>query len=391
MASPVAATITATGISAPTYPQILAYLISQFQSIFGFDAYTGNDSQDGQWIAINAQAISDCNAAVIAAYNSFSPATAQGAGLASNVKINGLKVIAGSFSTASVTIVGQANITITNGQAQDTSGNFWALPPTVTIPGAGTITVTAVCTTLGAITAAAHAINAIATPTLGWQSVDNAAQAVPGVGVETDAALRVRQSQSTALPSVGIFDGIAASIRQVPGVTRVTPYENKGSTTDGNGIPANTVCFVVECPSTVQTAVAQAIASKMPPGTGTFGNVSIAVTSPKGTVSVINQQTATESTFTASIQVHTLTGWASSTIALIQAAVNAYLSSLPIGGTVNVAAVTAAAQLLGTTQAVTYLVKTVQINKNAGAYQSTDITLAFSEAATPGTTVVTTV
>jgi hypothetical protein len=389
--SPVAATISTTGISAPTYPQILAYFVTQFQAIYGADSYLGNDSQDGQWIAINAQAISDCNAAVIAAYNSFSPTTGQGNGLSSNVKINGLARIAGSFSTASVTIVGQANITITNGQAQDTSGNFWALPPTVTIPNGGTITVTAVCTTLGAITAAAHAINAIATPQLGWQSVDNAAQAVPGVGVETDAALRVRQSNSVALPSVTVFAGIVAAIQQVAGVTRVTPYENNTNSTNGNGIPATTLCFVVECPSTVQLAVAQAIASKMPPGTPTYGNVANNITDTAGVTRTINQQTATESTFTASIQVHTLTGWASSTIALIQTAVNAYFSAIAIGGTVNVAAVSAAAQLLGTTQTVTYLVKTVQINKNAGAYQSTDIALAFSEAATPGTTVVTTV
>jgi uncharacterized phage protein gp47/JayE len=389
--SPVAATISATGISAPTYPQILAYLVTQFQAIFGSDSYLGADSQDGQWIAINAQAISDCNAAVVAAYNSFSPTTGQGNGLSSNVKINGLSRIAGSYSTATLTIVGQASTVIANGLAQDASGNTWALPPSVTIPVGGTINVTAACTSIGAITAAANAINQIATPTQGWQTVNNAAQAVPGNGVETDAALRVRQAVSVALPSVTVFSGIIAAIQQVPGVTRTTAYENNTNSTNANGIPANTLCFVVECPAATQAAVAQAIASKMPPGIATYGNVATVITDTAGTTRTVNQQTPTESTFTATIQVHTLNGWASSTVALIQAAVSAYFTSVPIGGVVNVAAVTAAAQLLGSLQAPTYLVKTVQINKNAGAYQGTDITLTFAEAATPGTTVVTTV
>lgn len=389
MTSPVAATISATGISAPTYAQILAYFISQFQAIYGADAYLGNDSQDGQWIGIIAQAVSDCNAAVIAAYNSFSPTTGQGNGLSSNVKLNGLLRITGSFSTAALTLVGQANTIVTNGQAQDQNGNLWNLPSPTTIPNSGTITVTATCATIGNIAASANTINLIATPQLGWQSVNNATAATPGGAVETDSALRQRQAISVALPSVTVFAGIIAAIQQVAGVTRIAAYENNTNATNSNGIPANTLCFVVECPATVQLAVAQAIASKMPPGIATFGNVPNTITDTAGTTRLINQQSPTESVMGAVLSIHTLNGWASSTIALIQAAVNAYFLSVPIGGVVNVAALTTAAQLIGTTQAPTYLVKSVQINKNAGANQSTDLSLAFSEAASVTGNVVT--
>lgn len=388
MASPVAATVGPTGISAPTYAQVLAYYVSKFQAIYGADSYLGNDSQDGQWIGINSKAVSDLNAALIAVYNSFSPTTGVGNGLSSNVKINGLSRIPGSYSTAQLTVVGQANTTITNGLAQDTSGNLWALPASVTIPNAGTITVAVTCTVLGAITAAAHAINQIATPTLGWQSVDNAAQATPGTGVETDAALRVRQSASVALPSTNVFDGIVASIRQITGVTRVTAYENNSNSTDGNGIPAGSSCFVVECPTGIQTTVAQAIALKLPPGGKTYGNVSTTVTSAAGTVRIINQQTTTAATFTAVVNVHTLNGWASSTVNLILAAVSAYFSAVPIGGVVNVASVIGAAQLQGTSQAPTFIVKSVTVAKNGGSPQSTDFTLGFSESCNPGVSTV---
>lgn len=389
MTSPVAATVSATGISAPNFANVYAYLVSQFQSIYGADSYLGNDSADGQWIGIIANAINDCNNAAIAVYNSFSPTTAQGNGLSSNVKINGLTRIAGSFSTAILTVVGVAGTVITNGQAQDTNGNIWALPSPTTIPNAGTINVTATCTTLGAITAGSNAINSIATPILGWQTVNNSSSAVPGNPVETDAQLRARQAVSVALPSNTIFVGILAALEQVAGVTRVAGYENNTNSTNGNGIPANTLCFVVE--NGAQNAIANAIASKMPPGTPTYGNVSTTIADTAGTTRTINYQTPTESTITASINVHTLNGWASSTASLITAAVSAYFSSVAIGGVVNVAAATAAALLSGTSYAPTFLVKSLQINKNGGAYQGTDITLGFSEAATPGTSVVNTV
>ena len=83
MTSPTAASITDTGITAPTFAEIYSYLVGQYQGIFGADIYITPDSQDGQFLAIIAAAINDSNAAAIAIYNSFSPATAQGQALSS--------------------------------------------------------------------------------------------------------------------------------------------------------------------------------------------------------------------------------------------------------------------------------------------------------------------
>jgi uncharacterized phage protein gp47/JayE len=392
MVSPVAATVSSSGITAPTFAAVFSYLVAQFKAIYGADAYLGNDSQDGQWIGVIAQAISDANSAAVAVYNAFSPTTAQGAGLSSNVKINGLTRLLGSFSTVTLTIVGVAGTVITNGLAKDANGNTWALPPSVTIQQAGTINVTATCTVLGAVSASISTINVIQTPVYGWQTVNNASAAVAGQAVETDAALRVRQAVSTSLPSVTIFDGIIAALQQVTGVTRVAAYENNTSSTDSNGMPANSLGFVVEGgPNDNGLAIATAIAAHISPGVTTYrtgAGASGSITDAAGTTRVINFMTPIESTITASIGVHTLTWWSSSTQVLILAAVSAYLAALPIGQPVNVAAVTAAALLQGTIYAPSFLVKTVQINKNAGSYQSTDLTLAFNEAATPGTSLI---
>lgn len=390
MTSPVAATVGPAGISAPNFATIFNYLVTQFQAIYGVDSYLGNDSQDGQLLGTFAQAISDCNSAAVAVYNSFSPTTAVGNGLSSNIKINGLTRIVGSFSTAVLTAVGVANTTLNNAQAQDSSGNVWALPATVTIPSSGTVNVTAICTTLGAIAAAPNTINVIGTPILNWQTVNNSGAAVPGNPVETDAAVRVRQANSVALPSVSVFVGIEASIAQVLGVSRVTAYENNTASVNGIGLNPNTLCFVVEGGTTA--AIGNAIALKIPPGIGTFGNVGFTYVDPLGTSRVISYQTPNPtSTAAAIITVHTLTGWASSTAAVIIQAVATYIDTVPIGGVVNVASVTSAALLLGTALASTFLIKSVQINKNGGGGQSTDLVLAAFESVSAGISTVTTV
>lgn len=330
MASSTAPVITATGISAPTYAEVLDFLKTQYQSIYGADVYLGSDSQDGQFLGVIALAISDANAATIAAYLSFSPATAQGAGLSSNVKINGIKRSSSSFSTCDVLLVGQAGTGITNGVAEDQSGNKWALPASVTIPPAGQITVTATCATAGAITASPGQINKIATPTLGWQSVNNSASAAPGAPVETDSALRQRQQVSVALPSRTVLEGTTGAVANLTGVTRLATYENDTNSTDANGIPAHSISLVVEGGDAA--AIAQAIADKKTPGTGTYGTTSQTVTDIYGRPLSIRFYRPTYQALTVALTLKALAGYSSVTGVAVQQAVADYINGVDIGG-----------------------------------------------------------
>lgn len=97
-----APTISAAGIDAPDFAQILAVLNERVREIFGDDIYIEPDSQDGQLLGVYSLALSDLNAAAVAVYNAFSPATAQGNGLSSVVKINGLRRKLPSRSQAEV-------------------------------------------------------------------------------------------------------------------------------------------------------------------------------------------------------------------------------------------------------------------------------------------------
>jgi uncharacterized phage protein gp47/JayE len=333
MSSPVlptlACTISSTGISAPSFSDILGSLQSSFQSIYGSDIYIEPDSADGQWLAVLAQMVNDGNQADIATYNGYSPAFAQGAALSSQVKINGLRRDASSNSTAVVTLVGQVGTPINNGVVQDTNQNLWNLPASVVIPVSGTIDVTATAQQQGAITAIAGSINEINTPTRGWQSVTNAAPATPGDPVETDAQLRQRQAVSTSLPAQTPLQAIIANVAETPGIGRNKIYENQGSATDSNGLPGHSIAVVAEGGDI--TTIAQTIEAKKSPGTDTFGTTSVTVNDPAGVPITISFFELTEVGIMVQAKIVPLTGFVSTTFTLITNALVAYLSSFDIG------------------------------------------------------------
>jgi len=208
--SGIACSITSAGISAPSYAFILSYLQAQYQAIYGSDVVLTSDTQDGQWLAILATAFNDVNAATIAAYNNQSPATAQGAGLSSVIKINGLTREVPTNSTMPVAIGGTFPTTITNGVVVDSNNYAWNLPATVDIPSGGTVTVTAICQTPGAIAAAPQTLR-IQNPQRGWQTAANATGA----------------SQFGFLNSGGVksFFGLGASEAQPPQIKVFEPEQ----------------------------------------------------------------------------------------------------------------------------------------------------------------------
>ncbi|SEI99156.1 Uncharacterized phage protein gp47/JayE [Azotobacter beijerinckii] len=381
MASPTAPTIDASGISAPSYAEVLNYLQQQYRSIYGADTYLGNDSQDGQFVSLIALAISDANAAFIAAYNSFSPNTAQGNGLSSNVKINGIRRGVSTSSQVDLDVVGQAGTVITGGIARDVNGKNWLLPETVTIPPAGVITVTATCATTGEVSASVGQVSIIATPTRGWQSVTNASTAEPGAPVETDSALRQRQKFSVALPSRTVLEGTTGAVESLTGVTRVATYENDTKITDANGIPENSISLVVEGGDVAD--IAQAIANKKTPGTGTYGTTAQQVIDIYGRPVTIRLFRPTYQAMTVAIALKALAGYSSVVGTAVQQAVSDYINSVLIGGGLSGSvewadAITAANSV---PNSGTFKLTSLVISGPGGS-GSPDVVLAFNQAAT---------
>lgn len=271
--------IDASGLHIPTYTDIRDDLIARAQAIYGSDIYLENDSMDYQLISAFALKTSDTLQAVQLAYNNRSPATAVGAGLASLVKLNGLRPKAASYSTCpGIVLTGDPGAVIVNLIAGDVNGYNWTLPATVTLDESGSATVSGECQTLGAIAAAPGTITKVGTPQKGWTSVSNTAAAIPGQPVETDPKLKARQAISTELPSQTLLGGTVAGVTSVPGVTRLAPYENDTNITDVNGLVSHSIALVVE--GGVDEDIAAQIYARKGMGGGTQGTTTVNVTDP---------------------------------------------------------------------------------------------------------------
>ncbi|HAU75916.1 MAG TPA: hypothetical protein DCW88_10410 [Agrobacterium sp.] len=367
------------GISVPAYTDVLTYLKSAYQGIYGSDVYLEPDSLDGQFVALLALAITDANNMAASVYNAFSPSTAQGVGLSSVVKINGIARNIASNSTVDVALIGVAGTTVTNGIVSDDAGNNWSLPASVVIPPSGTITVTAVCQTIGAVTAAIGAVSTIATPTRGWQSVSNAAIANPGNPVETDANLRNRQATSTALPSLTILEGIVGALAAITGVTRYRAYENDTDVTDSNGIPSHSIAIIVEGGDA--QAIGQTIADRKTPGSGTFGTTTVTVVDAIGVSHAVKFSRPVSVGIKAGITVKAFAGYTVAIENALKQAVADYINALPIGQSVYFTRLYVPANLGNSISGSTYEVTNLQIAKLADPLAAADVTIAFNEAA----------
>lgn len=372
--------IDATGIHLRPYADILADLQEDYRAIFGPDVYLEPDSQEGQLLSIQALALYDVGQLAVSVYNAFSPQTGQGAGLSRMVKINGLARRAASRSSVQLQIEGAPGTVIASGVASDVAGNKWLLPASVTIPASGQITVTAGADALGDVRAAAGEVAQIATPTRGWVSVTNPAAAEPGAAVESDATLRARQRVSTALPSKTVLEGIAGAVADLPGVTRSKPYENDTHLEDANGLPPHATCMVVE--GGVDTAIAQAIATKKVPGSPTFGGVAVTVYDRYGMPNTIRFARTRPVAAVVVARIKPLAGYVSTTEDAIKANLTSHLNAHKIGEDVLLSKAYTPVNAAEPTEGVkTFDVVALLLARPGGTPQAQNLALAFDEVA----------
>lgn len=375
------ATVTAEGITAPDYQTVLDTITGYFQQIYGNDVYLEPDSKDGQLVALVALAIHDANNTAISVYRSFSPATALGDALTSNVKINGITRRAATNSTVDLLLTGTVGTAITNGSVRDTNSVVWNLPATVVIGSDGTVVATATCANSGAVAAVAGSVNGINTPTRGWASVTNPLAATVGVAAETDAELRVRQSQSVALASLTPFDAVDGAIANVEGVTRHKLFENDQEVTDSNGLPPHSISAIVEGGDA--TEIANTIRSVKGQGVSTYGTTSVIVTDKYGNPYTIRFSRPIDVPVYVSITLKALTGYSSEVGDEIKAAVASYINSLAIGDSVLLSRVYSPANLgvVSGGSARYYDIMELLIGRSADDVAAANLVVAYDESA----------
>lgn len=379
------ATVTASGISAPDYQTILSTITDYFQQIYGTDAYLEPDSKDGQMVALVALAVHDANNTAIQVYSSFSPSSGMTDALTRNVKINGITRKPATNSTVDLTLTGTAGTTITNGSVKDANSITWNLPASVTIGVGGSVTVTATCANSGAVAAVSGSVTKINTPTRGWTAVSNANAATVGSPAESDAQLRIRQSQSVAIPALTPFEAVDGAIANVAGVTRHKLYENDSGSTDSNGIPAHCIAAIVDGGDS--TAIAQIIRGKKGQGVSTYGSTTVTVPDKYGNPHPISFSRSTNVPIYAAITLKVFTGYTAQIGEQIKQAIADYINGLTIGDDVLLSRLYSPANLGVESggNAKYYDINALAIGKSASSLSAANVAIAFNESASCST------
>ena len=374
----VAVVIDENGASAPTYNEIVEYFKAEYRSIYGEDSYLENDSQDGQWIGVQARAIHDCNTAIIETYATFSPKTAIGDALSRNVAINGISRSEFTYSYVDLKITGVAGTVITNGYAIDTNNNKWILPVKVTIPSNGIVLVSARSEKAGSVLAQISSVNKIGKLTRGWSSVTNETTSQLGMPIESDSKLRQRQALSVAIPSQSKLDGIKGAVLCIAGVSRCKTYENESDVKDLIGLPPHSVCVVVAGGDAEE--IAQTMRAKKSMGCLYHGNTDVVVTDNFGdpvTVSIYRPDIVNIGFY---ISMIASTEYTTEIGEDIKQAIADHVNQLNIGDKILLNKIYVPAGLFGNLDSMTYEIVSIAIIVN-GIEIMGDYKLGFSEVA----------
>ena len=225
-----------------------------------------SSTPDGLKLASDAEIWSALDELGQQAYNSKDPAKAKGNDLDVICSLTGTSRSQGTSSQVLLDLDGVAGTIVIAGKRikSTVDGTVWALDSTVTLPGS----MTATCTTVGAIEASIGTITQIVDTVGGWQTVSNPSVATPGTDIESNSSLRIKRRNAVSRPGSNQVDSTIGEIFAVDGVRKVIAYENDTLVTDSNGQPGKSMAYIVD--GGTDYDVANAIYIKKNPGVGLY-------------------------------------------------------------------------------------------------------------------------
>lgn len=323
--------VTSLGFLRTRLDERLDQLKEAYRNIYGQDISIEPDDMDGQFLGILSERLSDLDQLAEDIYNSFNPQLATGVSQSRLVQLNGIRRIAGTYSTADATLNGTPGATVPSGSlVKSTVDNTsWATTADALFDGNGLASVTLKCTSLAAIAASAGTLTKIDTPIYGWFSVTNPNIAIMGRAEETDEELRIRRRGSTNTPAQCIVDAVYGGLTNLSGVRLARVYENATDTADANGQAAHSIYCVVE--GGIAADIASLIWKKKTAGTTTIGALPTTINDSQGIPHVVKFSRPTYSDIYITVNVTKRARYPTDGAARIKAALVAYGLTLGIG------------------------------------------------------------
>jgi uncharacterized phage protein gp47/JayE len=263
------------GVTLDRYSDILARLQALAIEKWGESIDLSEDEWQGHEYAQLALLLSEINEILQDVYDSMSVNDAIGVYLDRLLVLIGMYRNAAAFSTVTLTLTAGAATTVPAGTRYATASEvIFATDTELVFTAAGSDTVTATCTVVGANDAAIAEVTVIKDSVFGITAVTNAVAATPGRLRETDSELKARHTIAVSTSGDSDLASIFEAVSALTGVSSVYIEENDTAIAK-NGIPAHTIYVTVIGGDS--DAIANAIYGNKTESVSTYGAQTVSV------------------------------------------------------------------------------------------------------------------
>ncbi|MGX6408970.1 baseplate J/gp47 family protein [Weissella confusa] len=324
------------GFTRPQYETIVVDLTAKWQELFGSDSDTSAHSVAGVLIRLMAFFLDLIYKLAEKVYNSQYLSTATGVSLDKIASNFGLYRNPAEQAMVDLSFTGTPGFVILAGKMfKTTDGKIYQLGSDVLLSASGTGAGTAYAMETGAqYNVPANAITSQVEPTSDIFTVTNPQAVENGANIETDAELahRVRLANDTK-PSSPV-NGVISAVMEVPGVKSVQVVTNNTMAVDSYGNPAKTIHVYVD--GGEEMKIADALFNSVSAGILMVGSHTETMTDAAGfSGNVVAFDYATKETIFVTVDVTTNNDFEIDGVDQVKKAVNDYLGSVPMGGTVR--------------------------------------------------------
>lgn len=274
--------ITETGVVIPDASAILTDVQQEFMEALGLPEIPDPSSAEGRMIdaEVTSRISVARNNALVA--NQLNPNLSTGVFLDSHLAFIGSRRDPAERSSADCLLAGVPGTPIPAGQfAEDENRNLWQFASSVTLDGTGQATATFQAVEFGPITADPNTITKIVSGVVGWETITNPSEAVPGKLEQSDISARRQRLLELGKNARSNSYAIIAAVSALEGVSGVRFLENFKSTTETLSnveLAPHSTWLCVE--GGVDAQIAEAYYTSRTAGSGFNGDVTVNYTDP---------------------------------------------------------------------------------------------------------------
>jgi hypothetical protein len=314
----------------PAESAILAGVQADIDSAFGGGVNPGLTTPQGQIAQSETAIIGDKNSQIAFVANQVDPATASGKWQDAIGQIYFISRIQASGTVVDATCTGAAGTIIPQGAlSQDSAGYLYASTAAATIPAGGSVSVQFQNQTTGPIPCSPGSLSVIYSAVPGWDTITNASSGALGTNVESRAAFEARRQLSVAKNGINSVQAIYGAVLGVANVIDAFVVDNPSASTITYGSTSYSMApysLTVSVAGGASADIAQAVWSKLSPGTPMNGNTSATVTDtsygpPSPASYTITWLTPTSTPVYFAVQLKNISGLPSNITQLVQNAI----------------------------------------------------------------------